>query len=418
MGSRRIFTPQFKLQVLESYRNDNDCKGNQRATARKYNIHRRQIQKWLQCESSLRSSVANINQSTVRHQFHNINMQPPQHQQPGQQQKLAVVPTIVQHAGVQSITLDSPRQTVALNTIMVPALTQGVVPSSSSSQEAFTAANLAAVVAAAAVASAAEAMAIASSSTTNEYKRVNSDLPEKQTKRCVDNNNESKECLKNSNKMPEQQQADDEDVEIEVDIEEEEKIHPPSKPIKLFKPYLLDDDEYNNSANDKKLCEIRELNSWVSCSSSNLSPNCYDSSNDISTANNFQMHGNDMYGNAIGSPNFLPRTNTKSTSPPSAFSPTTSVPTLSPSNFQCPKGSPVPSGYESCSSTYSDTSSSSRSEASFGTFIHGRTYSLNFQMHQIYNDNLMLQQPNHIQRWLDQESSNPPATTSSIALYA
>ena len=59
MGSRRIFTPQFKLQVLESYRNDNDCKGNQRATARKYGIHRRQIQKWLQCENNLRSIIAN-----------------------------------------------------------------------------------------------------------------------------------------------------------------------------------------------------------------------------------------------------------------------------------------------------------------------------------------------------------------------
>ncbi|GAB0097490.1 hypothetical protein DMENIID0001_131280 [Sergentomyia squamirostris] len=57
MGSRRIFAPQFKLRVLESYRHDHDCKGNQRATARKYNIHRRQIQKWLQCESNLRSSV-------------------------------------------------------------------------------------------------------------------------------------------------------------------------------------------------------------------------------------------------------------------------------------------------------------------------------------------------------------------------
>ncbi|XP_052873094.1 muscle segmentation homeobox [Anopheles cruzii] len=59
MGSRRIFTPQFKLQVLDSYRNDGDCKGNQRATARKYGIHRRQIQKWLQVESNLRSVVAN-----------------------------------------------------------------------------------------------------------------------------------------------------------------------------------------------------------------------------------------------------------------------------------------------------------------------------------------------------------------------
>lgn len=59
MGSRRMFTPQFKLQVLDSYRNDSDCKGNQRATARKYGIHRRQIQKWLQCETNLRSSVVN-----------------------------------------------------------------------------------------------------------------------------------------------------------------------------------------------------------------------------------------------------------------------------------------------------------------------------------------------------------------------
>lgn len=57
MGSRRMFTPQFKLQVLDSYRSDSDCKGNQRATARKYGIHRRQIQKWLQCETNLRSSV-------------------------------------------------------------------------------------------------------------------------------------------------------------------------------------------------------------------------------------------------------------------------------------------------------------------------------------------------------------------------
>lgn len=57
VGSRRIFAPQFKLQVLDSYRNDADCKGNQRATARKYGIHRRQIQKWLQVESTLRNGV-------------------------------------------------------------------------------------------------------------------------------------------------------------------------------------------------------------------------------------------------------------------------------------------------------------------------------------------------------------------------
>ncbi|XP_045460968.1 uncharacterized protein LOC123671264 [Harmonia axyridis] len=56
-GSRRIFAPHFKLQVLDSYRNDADCKGNQRATARKYGIHRRQIQKWLQAENNLRNTV-------------------------------------------------------------------------------------------------------------------------------------------------------------------------------------------------------------------------------------------------------------------------------------------------------------------------------------------------------------------------
>lgn len=54
MSSRRIFSTQFKLLVLNSYRTDSDCKGNQRATARKYGIHRRQIQKWLQMETNLR----------------------------------------------------------------------------------------------------------------------------------------------------------------------------------------------------------------------------------------------------------------------------------------------------------------------------------------------------------------------------
>lgn len=56
-GSRRIFSPHFKLQVLDSYRRDSDCRGNQRATARKYGIHRRQIQKWLQMESTLRCNA-------------------------------------------------------------------------------------------------------------------------------------------------------------------------------------------------------------------------------------------------------------------------------------------------------------------------------------------------------------------------
>ncbi|CAH4015569.1 unnamed protein product [Pieris brassicae] len=55
-GSRRIFPPQFKLQVLDAYRRDPQCRGNQRATARKFGIHRRQIQKWLQAEPALRAA--------------------------------------------------------------------------------------------------------------------------------------------------------------------------------------------------------------------------------------------------------------------------------------------------------------------------------------------------------------------------
>lgn len=58
MGSRRIFAAAFKLKVLDSYRSDIECRGNQRATARKYGIHRRQIQKWLQCEKNLRNTCA------------------------------------------------------------------------------------------------------------------------------------------------------------------------------------------------------------------------------------------------------------------------------------------------------------------------------------------------------------------------
>lgn len=61
MGTRRIFTTAFKIKVLDSYRHDKDCRQNQRATARKYGIHRRQIQKWLQCEEQLRNSVENGN---------------------------------------------------------------------------------------------------------------------------------------------------------------------------------------------------------------------------------------------------------------------------------------------------------------------------------------------------------------------
>lgn len=47
-ASRRIFRPEFKQRVMDAFSNDPDCVGNQRATARKFGIHRRQVQKWLQ----------------------------------------------------------------------------------------------------------------------------------------------------------------------------------------------------------------------------------------------------------------------------------------------------------------------------------------------------------------------------------
>ncbi|XP_036319897.1 uncharacterized protein LOC118734291 [Rhagoletis pomonella] len=167
MGSRRIFTPHFKLQVLESYRKDNDCKGNQRATARKYNIHRRQIQKWLQCESNLRSSVASINHSGLKHQFHNVSQQ---------QQVPIMIPTNNNsqfgyhhfESKPQQLPLDTARQSVATNSTTVPSIPVVVPPSANASaQGVYAAANLAAVVAAAAAAGAAGAMAIATTSTTN-----------------------------------------------------------------------------------------------------------------------------------------------------------------------------------------------------------------------------------------------------------
>ncbi|XP_044009990.1 ras guanine nucleotide exchange factor P-like [Aphidius gifuensis] len=65
VGSRRIFPASFKLLVLDSYRNDGDCRLNQRATARKWNVHRRQIQKWLQGEENLRKCAKNSKNNCI-----------------------------------------------------------------------------------------------------------------------------------------------------------------------------------------------------------------------------------------------------------------------------------------------------------------------------------------------------------------
>lgn len=52
---RQSYSLDFKLSAIECYYQDGMCRGNQRAVATKYNVHRRQVQKWLQQEEELRS---------------------------------------------------------------------------------------------------------------------------------------------------------------------------------------------------------------------------------------------------------------------------------------------------------------------------------------------------------------------------
>ena len=55
--NRRSYSLEFKVAVLDSYYNDNETRLNQRKTALKYGVNRRQIQKWLAQEETLRGSV-------------------------------------------------------------------------------------------------------------------------------------------------------------------------------------------------------------------------------------------------------------------------------------------------------------------------------------------------------------------------
>ncbi|XP_065363762.1 uncharacterized protein brk [Calliphora vicina] len=685
MGSRRIFTPQFKLQVLESYRTDNDCKGNQRATARKYNIHRRQIQKWLQCESSLRSSVANINHSSVKHQFHNVSVQ--------QQQQTKHV-AITTHSSVSSssyassqlhsshLCLDSTRGSASLNSMKVPSLSSCVTtPTNQGSHDIFEASNLAAVVAAAAasgtipitsssgtspastpvVSPLRPSVTIISNRNTNSaispllhhphhygippYSNMSSTVPilahhlsnpqqhmhqqtlpthqtsyqyhnmtysptisshhhqtEKQQSSSyftpislptinvlsaaastassysgrdteltnkldlipmgsktypkhelvsdkspfLCNNNqgyanyecpESAGIINSSNinfastinqleensssystaypfgpmdlslrhrrdvksefvanikssfhnteetpvrkewndkagvvdltyrkrrvlNMPHSSEDyknefsekhlklsnpdislnksltyspiedcanhittnssnahDDDDVEIEVGMEE--KFPTSSKPVKLFKPYLLDECENKDSyisSNINKFSKTehrQKLEQITTCCFSNGISTTTNNSNDPLTRDNtFPDVVKENINACVNGSNFL--VDSRCESPRSACSPAAIVPTMSPTNFQCPKGSPASSGYESSTSTYSDSSSSSRND----TFTYGQTYCVNLQMQTIYNENIhVIHHPSkNVQKWLEKDDSKPLTSNSSIAL--
>merc|ERR1719481_306183 len=55
--NRRSYSLEFKVAVLDSYYNDPETRTNQRKTALKYGVNRRQIQKWLAQEETLRGSV-------------------------------------------------------------------------------------------------------------------------------------------------------------------------------------------------------------------------------------------------------------------------------------------------------------------------------------------------------------------------
>merc|ERR1712038_180836 len=55
--NRRSYSLEFKVAVLDRYYNDSQTKLNQSKTALKYGVNRRQIQKWLAQEETLRGSV-------------------------------------------------------------------------------------------------------------------------------------------------------------------------------------------------------------------------------------------------------------------------------------------------------------------------------------------------------------------------
>jgi len=75
--NRRSYSLEFKVAVLDSFYQDPETKLNQRKTAIKYGVNRRQIQKWLAQEDTLRGSVgAGYTQNLSLGQVPGLNSNP------------------------------------------------------------------------------------------------------------------------------------------------------------------------------------------------------------------------------------------------------------------------------------------------------------------------------------------------------
>ena len=90
--NRRSYSLEFKVAVLDSYYHDPQTKLNQRKTALKYGVNRRQIQKWLAQEETLRGSVGAG--YTQNHSLGQVPALPPDKNPPGPVTVVEVTPEI------------------------------------------------------------------------------------------------------------------------------------------------------------------------------------------------------------------------------------------------------------------------------------------------------------------------------------
>lgn len=174
----------------------------------------------------------------------------------------------------------------------------------------------------------------------------------------------SSDCTPEKVQKIKQEEEEEEDIDVDVEVDDgiEEEV---PKPVKLFKPYLLDDEEKQEAEPQ------HDPIIW----SHSLTPNNRKCNSNRSTTDS------GCYPFPSGSPIF-----------PSSPS---SIGAFSPAAAACPKGSPVSvSGYESSSST-----------STFGEYPQQTfQYSLDFikvkQYPSIRSDN-----HSQVQRWLEHDAS-------------